>query len=85
MDNKEIVSLFSGYGYQVCIVDNLDEIDNLLAAAMEWALEEIKKIQTAARSEKHISKPRWPMIVMRTPKVSVTGLTASRILTCYRV
>jgi xylulose-5-phosphate/fructose-6-phosphate phosphoketolase len=39
-----------------------------MAASMEWALEEIKKIQTAARSGKPITKPRWPMIVMRTPK-----------------
>ena len=36
---------------------------------MEWALAEIKKIQTAARTGKPIIKPRWPVLIMRTPKV----------------
>ncbi|EEY16637.1 xylulose-5-phosphate phosphoketolase [Verticillium alfalfae VaMs.102] len=68
MDDKEIVSLFSGYGYQVCIVQDLANINEDLANALEWALSEIKKIQKAARFGEPISKPRWPMLVMRTPK-----------------
>ena len=36
---------------------------------MEWAVSEIKKIQTAARSGKPITKPRWPVLILRTPKV----------------
>lgn len=35
---------------------------------MEWALAEIKKIQTAARSGSPIVKPRWPLLILRTPK-----------------
>lgn len=35
---------------------------------MEWALGEIKKIQTAARSGNPIVKPRWPVLILRTPK-----------------
>jgi xylulose-5-phosphate/fructose-6-phosphate phosphoketolase len=69
MDNKELVSLFSGYGYQVCIVDELDDINNQLASALEWALYEIKVIQYAARTKRALVKPRWPMIILRTPKV----------------
>ena len=68
MDNKEVVALFTGYGYQCRIVETLDNIDGDLSASMEWALSEIKKIQTAARSGKAVVKPRWPMLVMRTPK-----------------
>ncbi|PYH74431.1 putative phosphoketolase [Aspergillus vadensis CBS 113365] len=68
MDNKELVSLFTGYGYQVRIVENLDDIDADLHGSMMWAIEEIHKIQKAARSGKPIMKPRWPMIVLRTPK-----------------
>ncbi|KAK5653653.1 hypothetical protein OQA88_8683 [Cercophora sp. LCS_1] len=68
MDDKELVCLFSGYGYQVCIVDDLDNINDELYSAMEWALGEVKKIQKAARSGDPIVKPRWPMIVLRTPK-----------------
>lgn len=58
----------SGYGYQVCIVDDLQNIHKDLAGAMEWALGEISRIQHAARSGKPIVKPRWPMLILRTPK-----------------
>ncbi|KAL7819157.1 D-xylulose 5-phosphate/D-fructose 6-phosphate phosphoketolase [Trichoderma aethiopicum] len=68
MDNKELVLLFSGYGYQVCIVETLDAIDTELHTALFWALSEIKRIQEAARSGNPITKPRWPMIILRTPK-----------------
>ncbi|KAL6864249.1 D-xylulose 5-phosphate/D-fructose 6-phosphate phosphoketolase [Trichoderma novae-zelandiae] len=68
MDNKELVLLFSGYGYQVCIVETLDAIDIELHTALYWALAEIKKIQEAARTGHPIVKPRWPMIILRTPK-----------------
>jgi len=43
-------------------------MDNDLAASMDWGVSEIKNIQKAARSGKPIVKPRWPMIVLRTPK-----------------
>ncbi|KAK4185228.1 phosphoketolase [Podospora australis] len=68
MDDKEIVTLFSGYGYQVRIVEDLDNINDDLQGALEWSLDEIRKIQKAARGGEPIVKPRWPMIVLRTPK-----------------
>ncbi|KAF3919992.1 hypothetical protein ABW20_dc0108443 [Dactylellina cionopaga] len=68
MDNKEIVCLFSGYGYQTRFVEDLENIDDDMAAAMEWALGEIRKIQKAAKDGKPIVKPRWPVIILRTPK-----------------
>ncbi|PPQ96252.1 hypothetical protein CVT26_005579 [Gymnopilus dilepis] len=76
MDDKEITSLFTGYGYQVRIVEDLSNLDNDLAASLEWALAEIKKIQQAARSGKPLVKPRWPMIVLRTPK----GLSGPKVV-----
>lgn len=69
MDDRELVALFSGFGYQPAIVDNLDDIDAEFNAAMEWALLEIHRIQKVARSGNPIIKPRWPMIILRTPKV----------------
>lgn len=72
MDDKEVTCLFSGYGYQVRIVKDMDRIHEDLHAALDWAVTEIHAIQHAARSGKPISKPRWPMIVLRTPKVSDT-------------
>lgn len=68
MDNKELTALFTGYGYQVAIVENIEHIDVELSSTLEWAIAEIKKIQNAARNGKAIAKPRWPMIVLRTPK-----------------
>lgn len=77
MDDLELACLFTGYGYQIRIVeygkDSSDAesdaaINYNMAASMDWALSEIRKIQHAARSGKPITKPRWPMIVMRTPK-----------------
>jgi xylulose-5-phosphate/fructose-6-phosphate phosphoketolase len=68
MDDKEMIALFSGYGYQVRIVQDLANIDNDLAASFDWALAEIKKIQAAARNGNPIVKPRWPVLVLRTPK-----------------
>ncbi|KAK0713656.1 XFP N-terminal domain-containing protein [Lasiosphaeria miniovina] len=68
MDDKELICLFAGYGYQVKMVEDLANIDDELSSALEWALVEIKKIQHAARSGNPIVKPRWPMLVLRTPK-----------------
>lgn len=69
MDSKELLALFSGYGYQVRIVENVNDIDTDLHSSMAWAVKEIRKIQQAARSGKPILKPRWPMLILRTPKV----------------
>lgn len=69
MDDKELCALFSGYGYQVRFVEELERIDEDLAASMDWAVGEIRKIQKAAREGKPIVKPRWPVLIMRTPKV----------------
>ena len=68
MDDKELVCLFSGYGYEVCLVETLDDMDTDLHSALEWAVERITTIQKAARQGNPIIKPRWPMIILRTPK-----------------
>ncbi|OJD34820.1 d-xylulose 5-phosphate d-fructose 6-phosphate [Diplodia corticola] len=68
MDDKELVALFAGYGYQPRIVKDLNDIDADLGNSMDWALSEIRRIQTAARSGNPISKPRWPVLILRTPK-----------------
>ncbi|OAP61491.1 hypothetical protein AYL99_03694 [Fonsecaea erecta] len=63
-----MAALFTGYGYQPRVVDDLDDIDADLSNSMEWALSEIRRIQTAARSGNPIMKPRWPVLILRTPK-----------------
>ncbi|KIJ44413.1 hypothetical protein M422DRAFT_228537 [Sphaerobolus stellatus SS14] len=68
MDDLELAALFTGYGYQVRFVKDLANLDNDLAASLQWAIDEIHIIQKAARSGNPIVKPRWPLIVLRTPK-----------------
>ncbi|GAA5828193.1 hypothetical protein JCM5353_003885 [Sporobolomyces roseus] len=82
MDNTELSLLYSGYGYQVRFVEyegdgqvstgGGDPADRKLhenmAASMDWAYDEIRKIQKAAREGKPIDKPRFPMIILRSPK-----------------
>ena len=72
----------SGYGYQVRFVEDLENIDQDMAASLEWAVSEIKKIQGAARSGKPISKPRWPVLILRTPKVRFFPLHSYTFPTC---
>lgn len=83
-DDLELAALFAGYGYQPRIVEygrvgnkawdgvvtheHDVAINYNMAASMRWALGEIRKIQQAARSGKPITKPRWPVLLMRTPK-----------------
>lgn len=50
-------------------MENLESIDQDMAASLEWAVAEIKRIQSAARTGKAIVKPRWPVLILRTPKV----------------
>lgn len=72
MDDKEIDALFTGYGYQVRTVGHdLDKIDEDMSASLQWALTVIRSIQKAAREDKPIFKPRWPVIILRTPKVRI--------------
>lgn len=67
MDDKEIVSLFAGYGYQVRFVENLNDIDGDLSASLDWALQEIRMIQKAARSGKPVDED--PQSKYATPEV----------------
>ncbi|KAI8364734.1 phosphoketolase [Radiomyces spectabilis] len=69
MSDDEVTALFTGYGYQVRIVGtDLDKIQEDMAMSFEWAIGEIHAIQKAARSGQAVYKPRWPVIVLRSPK-----------------
>jgi xylulose-5-phosphate/fructose-6-phosphate phosphoketolase len=67
MSDEELLALFIGYGYQVIFVEG-DDLDASLYGAMDWAYHEIRRIQQAARFGQPIEKPRWPVILMRSPK-----------------
>jgi len=67
MSDEELLHLFTGYGYQVRIVEDAD-LDADMYASMDWAYQEICRIQQAARSGNRINQPRWPLLILRSPK-----------------
>jgi xylulose-5-phosphate/fructose-6-phosphate phosphoketolase len=66
----ELEALFRGYGYQPIHVegDDPETMHQLMAAAMDEAFDLIRDIQHAARAEGATEHPRWPMIILRSPK-----------------
>jgi len=70
ISNEELESLFVGYGYQPYFVEGSDpeSMHQLMAATLDKVIAEIKIIQQAARIEGNFQRPRWPMIILRTPK-----------------
>ncbi|HEV8647638.1 MAG TPA: phosphoketolase family protein [Burkholderiales bacterium] len=67
---EELESLFLGYGYQPHFVEGTDpmQVHQQTAATFETAVMEIRAIQDAARKSGVAKRPRWPMVVLRTPK-----------------
>jgi xylulose-5-phosphate/fructose-6-phosphate phosphoketolase len=66
----ELTALLEGYGYAPRFVEG-DEpaaMHQLMAATLDESLDEIAAIQRRAREDGDLSRPRWPLIVLRTPK-----------------
>ena len=70
--DDDLSSLMEGYGYTPYLVSGNDpkHIHQVLAATVDHAIGEIREIQRRARDGNGdgIVRPRWPMIVLRTPK-----------------
>jgi xylulose-5-phosphate/fructose-6-phosphate phosphoketolase len=67
----ELRSLLEGFGHRPIFVegDQPAEVHQQLAAAMDQALDEIRRLQQERRTHgPNLPRPRWPMIVLRTPK-----------------
>jgi xylulose-5-phosphate/fructose-6-phosphate phosphoketolase len=66
----ELRKLLEGYGHEVHLVSGDDPmaVHAALAETLDLVLDEIAAIQEAARSDRLGERPRWPMIVLRTPK-----------------
>ena len=66
----ELESLFAGYGYKPFFVEGRDpeKMHSLMAETLEAVLAEIRAIQGKARAKGTFTRPRWPMIILRTPK-----------------
>ena len=70
ISREELESLFVGYGYQPYFVAGADPqiMHQLMAATLDTVIAEIKAIQDKARSQGLSARPRWPMIILQTPK-----------------
>jgi len=70
ISDEDLVHLLRGYGYEPLFVDGSDpnEMHPLMANAMDECLDRIAAIQEQARDEGVVERPRWPMIVLRSPK-----------------
>src|SRR5438094_6635159 len=62
--------LFVGYGYKPHFVEGDDpaKMHQLMAATLDTVLDEIAAIQKEARGGRLVPCPRWPMIILRSPK-----------------
>lgn len=67
---EELKHLLQGYGHKPYFVegDEPEAMHELLANTLDTVVDEIKRIQEEARKNGFISRPRWPMIVLNTPK-----------------
>lgn len=70
ISHEELECLFKGYGYTPYFVEgqNPEEMHQRMAAIMEECVLKIQEVQHEARTTGKIERPRWPMIVLRTPK-----------------
>ncbi len=70
ISHDELEQLFRGYGYTPYFVegDDPEVMHRLMADTLDQVIADIKRIQQDARSNGFTQRPRWPMIVLRTPK-----------------
>ena len=71
ISHEELESLFVGYGYDPYFVEGSDPdtMHQAMAATLDHCVQEIRRIQQEARANaSEVKRPRWPMIVLRSPK-----------------
>jgi xylulose-5-phosphate/fructose-6-phosphate phosphoketolase len=92
IDHDELEHFFLGCGWTPYFVEGHDPetMHELMAATLAKAIDHIKNIQTDARTGGNKSRPRWPMIVLRSPKgwtgpVEVDGLKIEGTFRAHQV
>jgi xylulose-5-phosphate/fructose-6-phosphate phosphoketolase len=70
ISHDELRALMEGYGHEPFFVEGDDPaaMHRLMAATLDRVLDRIAEIQDHARAGGDAERPRWPMIVLRTPK-----------------
>ena len=70
IEPDELEQFFRGCGWTPYFVegDDPETMHELMATVLEKAIEDIRRIQTNARDKKDTTRPRWPVIVLKSPK-----------------
>ena len=70
ISHEEAEMFFKGCGWEPRFVEGSDPMSmhQKMAAALDWAVREIQRIQEYARTTNDTTRPRWPMIVFASPK-----------------
>src|SRR5213080_963622 len=70
ISHEELEQFFLGYGYKPYFVegDEPERMHRLMASTLDAVVTEIHAIQDQARRKKDAKRPRWPVIILRTPK-----------------
>jgi xylulose-5-phosphate/fructose-6-phosphate phosphoketolase len=70
ISHEEVENLFRGYGWTPYFVEgsDYDSMHQAMAATVEQCISDIRRAQRDARTSGVAARPRWPMIVLRTPK-----------------
>src|SRR5437868_622170 len=70
LSDEELTHLFTGYEHKPYFVSGAEpeRMHQLMATTLDKAYAEIAAIQTDARTNGFKERPRWPMIILRTPK-----------------
>jgi xylulose-5-phosphate/fructose-6-phosphate phosphoketolase len=70
ISHEELDQLFRGYGYTPHFVegDDPEKMHQLMVTTLDTVVAEIKRIQISVRANGFSKRPRWPMIILRTPK-----------------
>ena len=70
IDHEELEQFYRGCGWSPYFVEGDDPLvmHQLMAKVMEQAIEEILRIKTNAHDNNDTTRPRWPMIILRSPK-----------------
>src|SRR5262249_24216069 len=78
ISHEELDQLFRGYGYSPIFVEGSEpaKMHQLMAAALDQAVSEIRRAQNSARKNGSTERPPWPMIILRSPK----GWTCTKVI-----
>ena len=70
ISHEEVEQFFRGCGWEPRFVEGSEpeKMHQQMVATLDWAIREIKRIQQHARTTGDTTRPRWPMIVFRSPK-----------------